>query len=297
MPSSRRQFLATLPLAVGTGLIRPNGWPAASPQRPLKAPTIQDVLDLILAQIPGSRSANTVDTVKSGDPSQAVTGVVSTFLATGAVIQAAIDRGANLIITHEPTYYNHWDRTDWLADDPVYQAKAELLAVHNIVVWRFHDYWHQHRPDGILHGFLQRMQWTTYQEVDHPICAIPSTPLDTLVATFKERLGIDTVRVMGAPNLPCRRIGLLLGAMGGRAHIEFLSRESVDLLVCGEAQEWETTEYVRDATFFGRTLGLAVLGHANTEEPGMAWLVDWLQPLLPDVPVTHVPTTDPFRYV
>lgn len=297
MPASRRDFLAAFPLALSAGALHPKLWMQTPSVPLLLAPTIQDVIDRIIASIPDGPLALTVDTVKAGDPSQLVTGVVSTFLATSAVIQQAIDQDANLIITHEPTYYNHLDQTDWLADDAVYQAKADLLASHNIVVWRFHDYWHRHRPDGILEGFLATMDWKAYQEGTSNICTIPSSPLNTVAASFKERLAIDTVRVMGTPDLPCRRVGLLLGAMGGRTHIEFLGAQNVDLLVCGEVQEWETTEYVRDANFFGRPLGLAVLGHANSEEPGMAWLVDWLQPQLPNVPVYHVPTGDPFRFV
>ena len=51
----------------------------------------------------------------------------TTFLATRAVVQRAVDVGANLIITHEPVYYGHRDEVDWLADDPVYQAKRRLI--------------------------------------------------------------------------------------------------------------------------------------------------------------------------
>lgn len=297
MPASRRHFLSAFPVALSVGALAPTTW-LRPPTEPLPTtPTIQEVIDRIIVSIPSGRLESTVDTIKSGDPNQPVTGIVSTFLATSAVIQQAIDHGANLIITHEPTFYNHLDHTDWLDHDTVYQAKADLLNSNNIVVWRFHDYWHRHRPDGILEGFLEAMNWKAYQEDTPNICTIPSIPLDTLVASFKERLGIGTVRVMGAPDMPCQRIGLLLGAMGGQAHIDFLSRESVDLLVCGEVQEWETTEYIRDANFFGRTLGLAVLGHANSEEVGMEWLAGWLQPQLPDVPIHHVPTGDPFRFV
>jgi hypothetical protein len=62
--------------------------------------------------------------------------------------------GANLIIAHEPVFYSHLDQTDWLRRDTVYNAKRRLLDEHHIVVWRFHDYWHMHQPDGILTGVL-----------------------------------------------------------------------------------------------------------------------------------------------
>ena len=71
--------------------------------------TIQDVIDTILDQIPGGRLEETVDTVKCGDPTQPVSGIVTTFLASYDVIKTAIELGANFIITHEPTFYDHPD--------------------------------------------------------------------------------------------------------------------------------------------------------------------------------------------
>src|SRR5688572_25353748 len=102
--------------------------------------TVQQVIDTLLKDIPIAPIPETVDTLKTGDPAQEVTGIVATFLASVEVIRQTIDLGANLIITHEPTFYNHLDKTDWLADDPVYQAKRRLLDDHQIAVWRFHDY-------------------------------------------------------------------------------------------------------------------------------------------------------------
>ena len=86
--------------------------------------TIQEVIDAIIKEIPGGPLEDTVDTVKIGDSSQSVRGIVTTFLATHEVIERAVELGANLIITHEPTFYGHRDETDWLEDDPVYEAKA-----------------------------------------------------------------------------------------------------------------------------------------------------------------------------
>ncbi|MDQ6889502.1 MAG: Nif3-like dinuclear metal center hexameric protein, partial [Bacteroidota bacterium] len=71
--------------------------------------TIQQVIDLILKSIPGAPFPKTVDTIKSGDPSQKVTGIVTTMFATDAVIEKTIKAGANFIIAHEPTFYNHLD--------------------------------------------------------------------------------------------------------------------------------------------------------------------------------------------
>ena len=293
---TRRDFLTALTAAVGAYAVRPlavrgkNTTPGAM--------TIQEVIDLIIDAIPGAPQEGSVDTVKAGDPSQLVTGIVTTFLATAKVIQTARERGANLIITHEPTFYNHLDEVDWLQGDPVYTAKRRLLEAHNMVVWRFHDYWHLHRPDGITTGALNKLGWQAYASPDElNLCLIPPTPLAELALFLKEAFGAARVRVMGDPAMTCRRVGLLLGASGGRRQIQFLGRDDVEVLVCGEVREWETTEYVRDAAQAGHEKGLIVVGHALSEEPGMEGLVPWLQPRVPDVPVTHVPAGDPFRYV
>jgi len=237
-----------------------------------------------------------VDTVKSGDPTQKVTGIATTFLATYDVIRQAADLGANFVITHEPTFYNHRDETDWLRSDAVYTAKKRLLDEKGIVVWRFHDYWHAARPDGILTGVTKKLGWQP-QTGKENIFTIPPTTLRDLALSVKQKFGSPSVRFVGNPSQSCRTIGLSPGAYGGGPQITLLSREPIDVLVCGEIAEWETSEYVRDAVAEGKSKGLIVVGHVPSEEPGMEWLVEWLKPKLPGVKITHVPAGSPFSYV
>ncbi|MYF64259.1 MAG: NGG1p interacting factor NIF3 [Rhodothermaceae bacterium] len=260
-------------------------------------PTIQDVINLIMEEIPGAPWEPTVDTVKSGDVSQPIRAVLTTFLATQRTIDYAARHGVNLIITHEPTYYNHLDETSWLENNPVYQKKRKTLEDNGIVVWRFHDYWHAHEPDGVATGVLKRLGWEAYAQPDQPqICQIPPIPLGELSRFMKDRFGAKRIRVMGSAGMPCSRIGLLVGAVGGQRQIEMLSE--VDVLVVGEVREWETTEYIRDANWQGdRQVGLIVIGHALSEEPGMEWLAEWLKPRLPGIIVVHQESGDPFYFV
>jgi len=104
--------------------------------------TIQNAIDKIIAAVPGAPFSDTVDTVKTGNASKEITGIVLTFMATSEVIEQAIQLGANFIITHEPTFYNHLDKTDWLVQHPSYQAKRDLIERSGLVIWRFHDYLH-----------------------------------------------------------------------------------------------------------------------------------------------------------
>lgn len=85
---------------------------------------VQEVIDRILLDCCGGRRLEqTCDVLAGGSEEMEVTGIVTTFMATVDVIKEAIAAGANLIITHEPTYYTGNDTLDWLQQDPVYLAK------------------------------------------------------------------------------------------------------------------------------------------------------------------------------
>jgi len=236
--------------------------------------------------------------IKTGDGHQKVSGIVTTMFATDAVIKKTIAAGANFIIAHEPTFYSHTDETALLQNDEVYQYKKKLLDEHGIAVWRFHDYWHAAKPDGILMGVLIALGWEKYYNTDHPtLINYPATSVKDIVALVKTKLGIDTVRVIGNANQMCSRIALLPGAWGGKMQITTLQQQRPDLIIVGELSEWETAEYIRDAEYMGLNTSLIVLGHGVSEEPGMQYLVQWLQPKIPGVKITHIPSGNPFSFM
>ncbi|GAB3175986.1 Nif3-like dinuclear metal center hexameric protein [Telluribacter humicola] len=267
------------------------------PESPLKSWTVQEVIDLILKEGKLSTLPDTVDTLKSGKGSQVVSGIVTTMFPTIAVIEEAARLKVNFIMAHEPTFYNHLDKPDWVENNNIVKQKQQLLDKHKIVVWRFHDYIHRLTPDAISYGVVKKANWLSYYKAGQPILTIPSVPLKQLVQHLKQSLGITQLRVVGDPNQTCQRIGLLPGAIGGQRQVALAEREKPDVLIVGEAPEWETVEYIRDARLLGQNVSLIVLGHAVSEEPGMEYFIDWLKPKLPDLKITHVASEDPFLWM
>lgn len=296
--NSRRKFLAKLSVVMSASTLF-SPWSKAKEIKFYQSAakmTIQQVIDLILTTIPGAPFKDTVDTIKSGDGQQEVKGIVTTMFATIDVIKKAAALGANFIIAHEPTFYNHRDETAWIENDQVFQFKMDLLQKNNIVVWRFHDYWHTHKPDGVQMGVLTKLGWKDYFNSENPrLVVVPEISLADLMDHAKKSLGIRQVRFIGDPKQTCERIALMPGASGGRSHIQLLQKEKPDVLIVGEISEWETAEYIRDAQSMKLPMSLIVLGHAESEEPGMEWLVSWLQPKVTDVKVTHIPSHYPFK--
>src|SRR5688572_3780908 len=259
--------------------------------------TVREIMDIILKEIPGAPFQQTVDTLKSGTPDQKVSGIVTTMFPTVDVIKKAISLNANFIIAHEPSFYNHADDINWVTGNNVLKQKMELLQKNNIAIWRFHDYWHTHRPDGVSYGVLKKAGWLQYYKAGEPVVVVPAASLKNITQHLKSSLDIDHVRVIGNLSQQCSRIGLIPGAAPGQMQVSFVEKEKPDVLVVGELREWETAEYIRDAQSMGSKTALIILGHSVSEEPGMEYLVEWLQPKLGELKVTNIPSNSPFTWV
>ena len=265
----------------------------------------------VLARIVAANGAapvpNTVDTIKGGNPETHVTGVVTTFMDTFEVLQKAVAAGDNLIITHEPTFYNHVDDRTIFPDDPVVAAKLRYIEAHHLVVYRFHDGWHRHQPDGILTGVVAQLRWEPYQHAGSApgaaqLFRIPATTVGQLAARLRQQTGSPVVRVVGDPAMPVTDVALLPGASGLAKQVSYLERDDVQVLVAGESAEWETVEYVRDAAALaraglGKPKALILLGHEPSEEAGMQQCATWLRGVLPGMRIDFIPAGSPFTAV
>jgi putative NIF3 family GTP cyclohydrolase 1 type 2 len=254
--------------------------------------TVEELIEQVLTAM-GGPYRDSVDTLKFGDPSQTVTGVVATFMATVPVIRRAAELGANVIFTHEPTFYDALDDVSFLQGDVVYREKIALLRRTCIAVCRLHDHPHDlERPaeDPFFVGLVEAMGWEQYADPAVPyFCTVPPIRLAALVEQFKERLHLDSVRVLGDLDQECRRVILFLGGPAIRLHVNAFAQFDADVITVGECPEWETFSYVADANDLGVKRALVALGHQPSEEPGMSRLTAWLRERFPQIPVTHVP--------
>ncbi|HEU4632574.1 MAG TPA: Nif3-like dinuclear metal center hexameric protein, partial [Flavisolibacter sp.] len=260
--------------------------------------TVGQVMDSFISGVPGAPLDKTVDTLKCGERETTVSGMVTTMFPTLEIIEKTIALGANFIIAHEPAFYNHLDETQWLQNDDVYRYKWDLLTKNNIAIWRNHDYIHRHVPDGVLEGVVNKLNWKPYQDTkESTVFHLPAQDLKTLIQKVKSSLGISALRYIGDLSHSCRKILLLPGAYGGRRHIEAIGATKPDVLLCGEIQEWETAEYIRDARRKGQNISLIVMGHAVSEEPGAGYMAAWLKKNFPGVTTTHIPSQNPLLFL
>ncbi len=260
--------------------------------------TARQVIERIQKNVGVPWRPETVDTFKTGDPDTPVTGIAVTMMATYDVLRRAALSGKNLVITHEPTFYNHEDKTSDFEkeNDAVFATKQSFIAEHHLVIWRFHDHWHARRPDGIQTGMIRALGWEKFQNPDNNhLFTLPETSLDGLAADIRQRLAIRTLRVVGDPALRVTKVALNPGYPGFPAERHMLQRDDVQVLVMGEGLEWETIEYGADAAAEGKQKALIILGHIPSEQAGMEDCARWLRTFLTEVPVEFVPAAEPFR--
>lgn len=260
-----------------------------------KTETAEQIIADIIKNTESKIIPNTVDVIKEGDPKMQVNGIITCMFATMDVLKQAVAKNCNLIIVHEPLYYNHLDETAKLQNDPVYLEKRKYISDHKLVIWRFHDYIHTMRPDGIETGMVTKLGWknflvkgTTNQFL------LPETTLQELLKNLKQVFPKNAFYVIGNADMKLTRVRLAAGAPGSATHIRLLEDNNVDVVLAGEAQQWETYEYARDAVDQGRKKAIIFLGHINSEEAGMDYCAQWLKSFLKNMPVNYIESGSSF---
>ena len=295
LQTTRREFLLKSSVLIGAGVIT-NPFTVFS-STIVKSWTVGEIMDAFIAQVPNGPFAQTVDTIKIGSRDTVVTGVVTTMFTTMEIIKKAIELKANLIIPHEPTFFSGQDDTDYLQSDPVFRAKYDLMEKHGITVWRNHDYVHRMTDDGVRIGVVDELGWSKYYTSNNPILNIPEKSLRELINHIKSSMNVPAMRYVGDLNQICSKVLLLPGAVGGRRQIESIIKESPDVLICGESNEWETPEYVRAANEIGVKLSMVEIGHSASEEGGSEFVKNWLNKNMPGLPAHHIPSGNSLQII
>lgn len=260
--------------------------------------TARRVIEEIKKNLTCSWNSETVDTFKSGNPDDVVTGIAVCMFADMETMKKAVAKNCNLIIVHEPTFYNHQDNTDFLENNQVYQKKKEFIDKHKLIIFRFHDHWHQTVPDGIYVGMINKLGWKANQQDKSMLFfKFGEQTVGEFAQKLQEKLNTDQIRLVGNPKMRFTNVALSVGAPGSQRHISLLSGNFTEVLVAGEAQEWETYQYVLDASLLGLKKAAIFTGHIPSEAAGMEYCATWMKTFIKSVPVIYLDSTPSFQSI
>ena len=236
-----------------------------------------EVLDWLIAYS-GGNLENTVDTIKAGSDRKETKKVAFCFIPTPAVIRAAHAWGADVLVTHEPTYHNHLDE---FIENPVTLAKKNLVDRTGMTIYRWHDHAHLAKPDVIADGIIR----TAGLEGDYSkpyIILDRDTDAVELSSLIEEKMGVRHVRIVGNRLSKVKKVFISPGAPSDNSFYRFLTDDS-DLMIVGEGIEWKHAYPIFDAAELGFNKSLLLLGHCGSERDGMMLICDKWNEAHPDV--------------
>ena len=290
----RREFLARMGSALGcagatssVGLfgVRADARAEGSVEVAKRLPTTTEIREYLLRNSPWVKANNTVDTVKCGDPERPVKKAGVAWFPSIWDIRAAIRAGCDLLIVHEPTFWEHSAAEQRWRDRGPGIAKSKALTESGLVILRAHDTWDNWPEIGIRDswakylGFTKRLRegsslrWTAVYE-------IPVTTLRGFAQQVADRirpLGEDSVQVIGDAETKVSHPAVGVGcAVPDQEMVEF----GADVLVmCYDgASYWASRERLHEMG-----VSIVTVEHGTSEMPGLMSLRDHLGRQFPAV--------------
>ncbi len=240
--------------------------------------------------------SDSCDTCKAGNPNRETNKVAVSMFATPDVVREAAAWGAELLIVHEPTYYNHYDRH---SDEKIECEKRRIIEESGLTLYRYHDHPHDTTPDQIAAGQLRQfglkgqIEYTDTFDLVRVHLDEPMTPLE-LAKQIEKTCNIRHLRICGAANTPCSVVSGMFGTPGGV--FEELKSDNCEILLTGEACEWALGEYARDAAQLGYKKALIIMGHIGSERDGMLYVADLLREMLTELEVRYIECGEVYTY-
>ncbi len=250
--------------------------------------TANIIKDHILNKCDWVDKETTVDTIKIGDGDKPIEKVGVCWYSSIQTIQSSIDTGCDLLITHEPTWWDHFDKPGgWREKEPGL-TKTKLLEKSGMVVLRLHDSWDRWPKIGIRDSFAKTLGLDNFiLEGDdrwHAIYEVQEQTLKEFAGYVAEKikpLGDDAVQVMGNPDMKVRYPSIGIGCCGPKDNM--IEKGSDVLIMC-----FDGATYWRDRDRFAEYgVGVITLEHGSTEMSGMQAMTGYLKETWPELNVQY----------
>lgn len=254
----------------------------------------------------------TVDRVIVGDPNRDVRSCLVTWISNSEACRAAIERGVDLLITHEPTFYGHWDKPQ-PGEPPQIAKKREWLEKSNLVILRLHDTWDCYPGEGVPWAWARFLGLTGQPvktgDMEPPSQSVvkgmtrpptmlrfdvaPTTAGEFVrkVAARTAELGEPAIQFVGDDSTRISRIGIGTGCICSPRI--FMTMGCDCSVVCDDGTAyWSWIQLAQDE-------GHPVIrvNHGTAEEPGMRTLTEYINRTLPGLKAEYLPHKPAFRVV
>ena len=264
--------------------------------------TVNAIREYFVGRADWADPERTVDQVIIGDGDKEVSTCLVTWISSFSAVRAAVERGVDLLVTHEPTFYEHGN--ELIESDFIWAAgeKRRFIEDAGLPVLRLHDTWDRWPAVGIpwawakflgMPGNPAAHNGDQFPATQHRYDIAPA-PLDRFareIAVKTARIGEPFVQVVGDPEQTVSRVGI---GTGCGCDIRTFRELGCDVsIVCDDGTSyWKGIQEAEDGNH-----PVIRVNHGTSEEPGMVTLVDYINTNLPGVRATHLPHGATFTLV
>jgi putative NIF3 family GTP cyclohydrolase 1 type 2 len=242
----------------------------------------------------------TVDRFIIGDPSTVIKKIGTCWMSDWKTCRKAVDAGVNVLITHEPTFYTHWDLDEKTGDyysSPAYtkelylkqvELKKQWINSKKLVIIRNHDTLDALKDNGIpfalgnFLGFTNQdiIRSKTYYNV-YKVSSQTAAEYARKLAVKLAEIGQPGVAFYGDPGRMITSVGLGTGCICDPMEFSDL-KPDLYIAIDDVVRTWTQTAFASDT---GEPL--IVINHGTSEEMGMRSLNSIIRTKFPSLPTEH----------
>ena len=242
----------------------------------------------------------TVDRIIIGDPETKVKKIGTCWMPYWETCKKAVESGVNVLVSHEPTFYTHWDLDEKKGDyfsspeftkklyiDQV-ERKKKWINKNGLVIIRNHDTMDALKDVGIpfsLGKFLgfnnsEIIASRTYYNV-YKVDKQPASVLAGSIAGKLSEIGQPGVAFYGDPDRVVASVGVGTGCICDPMEFADL-KPDIFIAIDDVVRTWTQTAYATDT---GQPL--IIINHGTSEEMGMRMLNQIIKQKFPDIETIH----------
>jgi putative NIF3 family GTP cyclohydrolase 1 type 2 len=295
----RKDFIKMTAITGGylaaSGMAKADSFSASENAAGLSAAELQKFL-VSLTQL----KPRTVDRFIIGDPETKIKKLGTCWMSDWRTCRKAVESGVNVLITHEPTFYTHWDLDEKSGDYyssseftkelylQLVEKKKRWINDNGLVIIRNHDTLDALKDKGIpfaLGNFLgfengDIMRSRTYYNV-YRLESQPAAVYAKKVAAKLAGLGQPGVAFYGDPGRVISSVGIGTGCICDPMEFADL-KPDLFIAIDDVVRTWTQTTYASDTGD-----PLIVINHGTSEEMGMRMLNKIIRQKFPELEAIH----------
>lgn len=233
-----------------------------------------------------------------GHETASINAAVATIEVTGRAIDFALEKKANLLITHHPLMFDGVKQLNFSSKTNHETRLIHRLIKNDINLITAHTNFDR-APKALHHFIFDRLGLHDHGRIEahktdenlgyglHSM--IKPVTIKSFIEQLKALFDFQEARLIGDPQEKITRVGFMSGS--GAYLIDAAVEQDIDLYITGDIKYHDAVK--------ASELGVAILdiGHFHSEKLFCSVMKDWLSQKLPGLRVEEFIGEDPFQFV